>query len=265
MVSRIVAKPAMLIDVSRCTGCRGCQVACKQWNELPGEKTRFTGTYQNPPGLTPNTWTMIKFIEPEEEPTRWLFRKLQCLHCSDASCVIVCPAGATKRREDGIIYIDQNICTGCKYCVESCPFQTPQYDPVSGTVKKCTFCLDRVLDGIEPACSKVCPTDAVVYGEREKILQIAHQRQAASAKGNPGEPPRLYGEKELGGLAVMYLLPETASLYGLPEQPRLPIERVMFKWAMGIIPGLAVLYGLWRYFGKERPASEKQSEAIGGK
>lgn len=97
------------------------------------------------------------------------------------------------------------------------------------------------------------------------MVQVARQRQEILSKENPGEIPRIYGEKELDGLGVFYLLPERASLYGLPERPRMPIEKVVFKWAIGIIPGLAVLYGLWRYFGKERPSSEKQSEAIGGK
>jgi len=117
-----------------------------------------------------------------------------------------------------------------------------------------------VLDGLEPACAKICPTGAIYFGEREKVIQVARARQKALSEGNPGQVPRLYGEKELGGLRVMYLLPEKASVYGLPEQPRMPIEKVIFKWAIGIIPGLAVLYGLWRYFGKEKPSSKKQSE-----
>lgn len=256
----MIARKTMLIDVSKCMACRACQVACKQWNQLPAEKTHFTGTYQNPPRLSAKTWTLVKFMEPEEGQTRWLFRKEQCVHCTEATCVSVCPTGAAKQREDGIVYFDQAICTGCKYCVESCPFNVPQFDPLGGTVKKCTFCLDRVLDGLEPACAKICPTGAIYFGEREKVIQVARARQKALSEGNPGAVPRLYGEKELQGLGVMYLLPEKASFYGLPEQPRMPIEKVILKWAIGIIPGLAVLYGLWRYFGKERPSSKKQSE-----
>ena len=258
-----VKEKAMLLDVSKCIACRACQVACKQWNQLPAEKTHFTGTYQNPPRPSANTWTLINFIEPGKGETRWLFRKQQCLHCTDASCVLVCPTGAAKRREDGIVLIDQSICTGCKDCVQSCPFETPQFDPVSGTAKKCNFCLDRVVNGLEPACAKACPTGAITYGEREKILQIARERQQALAKKNPGNIPRLYGEKELGGLGVMYLLPEEASLYGLPERPRVPTEKVIVKWIAGIIPGAAILYGLRRYFKEDKIVESMKSDSGG--
>lgn len=259
----MVAKKGMLLDVSKCMACRGCQVACKQWNQLPAEKTHFTGTYQNPPRLSGKTWTLIQFIEPEEGKTRWLFRKQQCLHCTDASCVAVCPTGAAQRREDGVVYIDQAACTGCKYCVESCPFNTPKFDPATGTARKCTFCLDRVVNGLEPACAKACPSGAISFGEREEILQIARKRQGALSRGNPGSTPRIYGEKELDGLGVMYLLPEEASLYGLPEKPRMPIEKVILKWIIGIIPGAVVLYGLWRHFRKDRAVEGVKSESGG--
>lgn len=255
----------MLIDVTRCIGCRGCQVACKQWNQLPAEKTHFTGSYQNPPKLSAKTWTLINFIEPQDEKTRWLFRKQQCLHCTEASCVYVCPTGAAKRREDGVVLIDQAICTGCKNCVESCPFKTPQFDTAAGVVKKCTLCVDRVDNGLEPACAKACPTGAVIYGEREKILQTARERQQAFTKAHPGVIPRIYGEKEeLGGLGVVYLLPETASLYGLPERPRLPMRRIIFKWLAGLIPGAIILYGLGRYFRKDKSSVGAIKSESGG-
>jgi len=260
----MVAKKAMLIDVSKCMACRACQVACKQWNQLPAEKTHFTGSYQNPPGLSGKTWTLISFIEPEEGETRWLFRKLQCLHCTKASCVLVCPTGAAKRRDDGVVVIDQKACTGCKDCVESCPFNTPKYDPDTGTARKCNFCLDRVDNGLEPACAKACPTGAITFGEREEMLQLARKRQSVLAGGNPADTPRIYGEKdELGGLGVVYLLPEKASIYGLPDRPQVPTARVFFKWVAGIIPGAIVLYGLWRHFGKNKIAEDVKSDSGG--
>jgi formate dehydrogenase beta subunit len=254
----MIAKKAMLLDVSKCMACRACQVACKQWNQLPAEKTHFTGTYQNPPRLSAKTWTLINFVEPEEGETRWLFRKQQCLHCSDATCVNVCPTGAARKREDGIVVIDQDICTGCKYCVESCPFRTPQFDCKTGTVKKCKMCLDRVTNGLEPACAKACPTGAVSYGEREKMLQMARERQEVLKKEKPEYTVRIYGEKELGGMGVMYVLAEKASLYGLPERPRLPMARVILGWVTGAIPVAGILYGMWRYF-KEDKSAEKAS------
>jgi formate dehydrogenase iron-sulfur subunit len=260
----MIANKSMLIDVSKCMACRACQVACKQWNQLPAEKTHFTGSYQNPPNLSGKTWTLISFTEPEEGETRWLFRKLQCLHCTQASCVLVCPTGAAIRRDDGVVVIDQAACTGCKACVESCPFNTPKYDPETGTARKCTFCLDRVENGLEPACAKVCPTGAITYGEREEMLQLAKKRQSVLAAENPAAgAPRIYGEKELGGLGVIYLLPEEASIYELPDRPQVPTARVIFKWLMGIIPGAIVLYGLWRHFGKNKVVEDVKSESGG--
>ena len=146
-------------------GCRGCQVACKQWNQLPAEKTRFDGNYQNPKHLSGKTWTLVNFIEPNDydQNPRWLFRKQSCFHCAEATCVSVCPTGAAKKRDDGIVFIDQGICAGCKYCVETCPFGTPQFDRKTGTVKKCRMCLDRVGNGLKPACATACPTGALAF------------------------------------------------------------------------------------------------------
>ncbi|MHC4712998.1 MAG: 4Fe-4S dicluster domain-containing protein [Planctomycetota bacterium] len=251
----MAARVAMLIDVSKCMGCRGCQVACKQWNQLPAEKTRFTGSYQNPPRLSAKTWTLITFNEVagKTQPLEWLFRKQQCLHCGEATCLDVCPTGAIKRDERGTVYIDQGMCTGCKYCVETCPFGTPHPDADSGTARKCWLCRDRVAEGDKPACVTACPTGALAFGPRADMLHVARERKRILE--SQGDTPRIYGETELGGLGAVYLLPRKASLYGLPEDPRLPTDKIMFRWVLGIVPGLALLYGAWRYFRKEEPAA----------
>jgi formate dehydrogenase iron-sulfur subunit len=260
----------MLIDVSKCMGCRACQVACKQWNQLPAVKTHFSGSYQNPPHLNANTWTLIQFIEPDNEPVRWLFRKQQCLHCGDPSCLQVCPTGAIKKQSGGAVVIDQHICAGCKNCTEACPFHVPKADHTSGTAKKCRLCLDRIQNGLKPACATACPTGAVQFGTRDEMLQLAKSRQAVISE-QTGKTPRIYGEAELGGLGVMYLLPEKASVYGLPETPRKPTARIALKWLAGLIPGAAILYGMLKAFGSagekaaadegtsgSRPASEAE-------
>ncbi len=255
-----MTQKAMLIDVSKCIGCRACQVACKQWNQLPAVKTHFTGSYQNPPTLNASTWTLIQFIEPEDDPIRWLFRKQQCLHCGEPACVEACPTGALKKRADGIVYIDQQVCAGCKYCVEICPFGTPHADHISGTAKKCRMCIDRVDNGLQPACATACPTGAVKFGTRDAMLKLAKTRQAILEK-QTGKKPRIYGEVELGGLGVMYLLPEKASVYGLPEQPKKPL--VLPRWLIGIIPGAAILYGIMKNFRQgevKAAAAEKAAE-----
>ena len=250
----MAADQAMLIDISKCMGCRGCQVACKQWNQLPAEKSQFTGTYQNPPKLAGNTWTLVEFIEPEDfdDSPRWLFRKAQCFHCGKAACAAACPTGAIRKRPDGVVYIDQGICVGCKNCVEVCPFRTPHYDAESGTVKKCRMCIDRLEDGLQPACATACPTGAVTFGARAGMLQIGKSRLAELQKQNPDA--RLYGAEELGGLGVMYLLPEKASVFGLPEDPRLPHLRILRKWLLGIIPGAGILGWMAYRFWKDEPA-----------
>jgi formate dehydrogenase iron-sulfur subunit len=251
---------AILIDVSKCIGCRGCQVACKQWNQLGAEKTRFTGTYQNPPKLSAQTWTLVKFIEPEAAPVRWLFRKMQCMHCGEPSCEQVCPTGAAKKQPGGAVLIDQNVCAGCKNCVEACPFHAPQADHAGGTVKKCRMCIDRTSAGLEPACATACPTGAIRFGPRDEIVRVAKARQAVLAKKS-GVSPRLYGETELGGLGVMYLLPEKASIYGLPERPTKPTVWIGLKWLAGVLPGAALLYGAWRALAHAQP--EPAAEAPG--
>ncbi|MFH1730581.1 MAG: 4Fe-4S dicluster domain-containing protein [Planctomycetota bacterium] len=249
---------AMLIDVSKCMGCRGCQVACKQWNQRPAEKTKFTGTYQNPPRLSGQTWTLVSFTElagkTEKDPPRWLFRKQQCLHCGEATCLQVCPTGAIRRTDEGIVYINQDICAGCKYCVETCPFGTPHPDPDTGTARKCWMCKDRVENGLKPACVTACPTGALEFGPRDAMVKLAKAR--IKVLEGQGYTPRLYGETELGGLGAMYVLPEKASVYGLPEDPKLPHAGIAYRWALGVIPGLALLAGIWHYLRKSPPAEE---------
>jgi len=252
----------MLLDITKCMACRGCQVACKQWNQLKAEVTTNTGTYQNPPRLSGQTWTLIQFTEPDDfrDNPRWLFRKQQCLHCTEASCAEVCPTGAIQKQDNGIVYINQSICTGCKYCVEVCPFHIPHADRTTGTARKCWLCLDRINDGLKPACATACPTGAVQFGTRAAMLSKARMRKKElEAKGLS---PRIYGENELGGLHVMYLLPEKAKMFGLPEKPTKPTGTIFWKWLLGIIPGLALLAGIFGYFfkGKSAPAENTESE-----
>lgn len=251
----------MLLDTSKCIACRACQVACKQWNQLPGEKTVFSGSYQNPPDLSAKTWTLIQFLEPEdfEQNPRWVFRKRQCFHCTDAACEQVCPTGAIKKQENGTVLINQNICTGCKYCVEVCPFGVPHADHETGTAKKCWLCLDRVSSGLKPACATACPTGAVQFGSRLEMLAVARKRKELLTR--QGLTPRIYGENELGGLHVLTILTEKAAFYGLPEKPRKPTERIFWRWLLGIVPGLAIMTGIVGYLFKTRSESGSKNEA----
>jgi len=254
---------AMLIDTSKCIGCRACQVACKQWHELPGEHTEQRGTYENPPELSASTWTRVLFFEDYGE---WLFRKHQCMHCAEASCVKVCPTGAA-HKEGPFTIIDQEWCIGCGYCVEACPFGAVHREPPRGTAQKCVFCIDRVTNGLKPACATACPTGAIQFGERGDLIAYAHRRVAELVASGYSQA-RLYGEKELGGLAQMYILIKPPSEVGLPEEPRVATTTVLAQWLGGIITaGAIAALPFWLLFRrrKELLEEEKHSKVRGGK
>ncbi len=208
-----MAEMAILIDVTRCTACRACQVACKEWNQLPGEATTFTGSYQNPPDLSPTTWSLVQFRESwDGNGTNWRFRKAQCMHCTDAICYAICPHDAVTKYPEGNVVINQERCQGCLRCVESCPFQVPRLNPTTKKTVKCRQCIDRVMNGLPPACVKTCTSGALHYGLRVRLLREARaRRDRFFPKGV------VYGEREMGGLHVLYLLPDSPALYGLPE------------------------------------------------
>ena len=245
---------AVLVDTTRCMGCRGCQVACKQWNQLKAVKTEFTGTYENPPHLSGDTWTIMRFVESNNGGPKWRFRKQQCMHCADASCVTVCPTGAALKRDNGIVIIDQTICAGCKYCIEACPYQTPKATE-TGMAIKCRFCYDRVENGLQPACVKACATGALKFGSREAMLAEAKSRAAKIPGG------RIYGESELAGLGWIYVLDRSAEEMGLPVDPKPATKGIIGKWLAGIVPGVAVLGGLaWLFKRRSAVAAQASTE-----
>ncbi len=210
---------AVLINVTKCMACRGCQIACKQWNQLPAETTRNTGTYENPPSLSPSTFTRVIFQEVKEEGgVKWLFRKEQCMHCSKAACLELCPSNAIYKNQFGFVGVNNERCIGCGVCEKFCPFKIPHVNRSSQKATKCTLCVDRVANGLQPACVKTCPTGALRFGDRKNLLQYARKVMAGSKKGRM----YLYGENELGGLHVLYLLSNRPAVFRLPESPKIP-------------------------------------------
>lgn len=209
-----MAEMAILNDVTGCMGCKACQTACKQWNELPAENTGFadTGSYQNPADLSSLTWNLVQFNEwEEEEEVSWAFSRRACLHCSDAACIDICPPEAINRTEEGFVIIDREECLACGMCEEACPFDVPR---LGGEARKCTFCLDRVKNDLKPACVAACSNEALVYGEREKLVERAHEIA--------GRDPdwQVYGEDELDGLHVIYVLPAESERFQLSRSPQ---------------------------------------------
>ena len=251
---------ARLIDVSKCTACRGCQVACKQWNDLEATETRQQGTYQNPPELNGHTWMLLQF---RERPGEWLFRPQTCMHCTIASCEEACPTGAISHR-DGAVVIDQEWCIGCGYCVQACPFHIPHKDEETGTARKCTFCIDRTSNGYETACAKTCPTDTIQFGERADLINAAHKRVAfLKANGHPSA--NLYGEHEFGGLHTLYVLTDRPSVFGLPENPQLASSAAPAQWLSGVVAaGVVAALPFWLLFKRSKQLAAEESKVKGG-
>ena len=234
---------AILFDATKCTGCRGCQVACKQWNGLPAVDTVNWGSHENPPDLSADTWLKIRFNEVGSNGSlAWLFSRQSCMHCTDAGCVKVCPTGALYHHSLGMVLYDRDLCSGCGYCVEACPFSVPRVDASKLTGKgkmeeKCTMCADRLTANTDavplvdrmPACVKTCPTGALSFGERFEMVSAGKARVAAL-----GGNTRLYGETEVGGAHVMYVLDRDPEDYLLPADPK--VSDITTAWQKYLQP-----------------------------
>lgn len=215
-------KKGLLISPELCIGCRGCQTACKEWNKLPGDKTENKGSYENPADLTPNLFTKIRFVETTGKPVDWLFVSRRCMHCGDAGCMSICPApGAIYRTAEGAVAYDKNKCIGCKLCQAGCPFDVPRYD-ADNKIAKCHLCEDRISNGLAPACAKTCPTGAIKYGERDKLIKSAKDAKFET----------VYGETDLSGLGVVFALKNKPSYYGMDASPGLPPSIAFWRYVL---------------------------------
>ena len=233
-----------LVDITKCIGCRACQVACKQWNDRDGEQTELDWNlgFQNPATLSAKTLTLITYHElPDEKAPgglHYLFTMRRCLHCLEPACASACPTTALNRSADGPVGYDSDKCIGCRYCIWACPWGVPtaEWDSLAPKIQKCTHCADREsqplpvsrngqgLTDIEskqfresivvPACVKACPADALKFGERAELLNEARNRIAAKPDQYVNH---IYGEKEAGGTSVMYLSSVPFEQLGFPD------------------------------------------------
>ncbi|HWP97144.1 MAG TPA: 4Fe-4S dicluster domain-containing protein [Syntrophomonadaceae bacterium] len=210
-----------LYDSSKCTACRGCQVACKNWNQLPAVIEPFKGSYQTKETTDGDTYTIVKMNEYEDPVAgiQWKFAKFQCMHCLDPACMKVCPRGAYSKTETGATNHDPDKCIGCQYCSYACPFEVPKYRKREDKVAKCTLCSDRTAAGLKPACVTTCAPGALTYGNRDELLAQARERvKYLQANGYP--KATVYGATELGGLNKLYILTDTPDKFGLPVDPK---------------------------------------------
>lgn len=255
---------SVLVDLTRCIGCRGCQIACKAWNERGAVKTRNTGTFTNPPEMNAECYTNIRFVEgsaPGGAPV-WSFVKDQCLHCQEPACVSVCPVGALRKTESGPVTYNFDVCIGCRYCMLACPFRVPKYEwaKVSPAVQKCTFCSERIREGFLPACVKTCPTRTMFYGEREDVLAEARARLQ---KGKGRYVPHIYGEEEAGGTSWLYLSAEPFENLGFRTQvPRHALPPLTWTYISKIpyVMGGVLLLGAGAWYATRRKDVEEKEE-----
>jgi formate dehydrogenase iron-sulfur subunit len=245
-------------DTTLCIGCKACEVACKEWNNLPADHIALTGnSYDNTGALGAHTWRHVTFVEQigtngsrvtEMGPfqTNWLMLSDVCKHCQHAGCVEACPTGALFYTEFGTVVTQQDVCNGCGYCVPACPFGVIELGQFDGKAHKCTLCYDRMQGGFEPACAKSCPTDSIQFGEIDALQARAGKRVAqlhaqgrpeAYLYGVPGTPGATGG---IGQLNAFFLLTARPEVYNLPSAPTLPSTRVK----PGLLAGLAAMAGL---------------------
>ena len=269
-----------LIDTSKCIGCKACQSACLEWNDMREPVGVNVGVYENPHDLTPNMFTLMRYTEwenPETGNLEWLIRKDGCMHCEDPGCLKACPApGAIVQYANGIVDFIKENCIGCGYCVKGCPFNIPRVSQIDHKSYKCTLCSDRVAVGQQPACAKACPTHCITFGTKEQMVELAGTR-VTDLKSRGFGKAGLYNPPGVGGTHVMYVLhhADQPHIYaGLPDNPTIsPLVEVwkgVGKYAGMAVIGLTAVAGFVHHIlqGANRVSEEDEQNAdrlAGGK
>jgi formate dehydrogenase iron-sulfur subunit len=241
-------------DSTLCIGCKACEVACKEWNEVPADGFVFSGaSYDNTLALGHSTWRHVKFIEREPQIGRggnspqlmtWEFSSDVCKHCENAGCLEACPTGSIVRTEFGGVYVQPDICNGCGYCVVSCPFGVIDRRPDDGRAFKCTFCYDRQADGLTPACAKACPTESIHFGPLDDLRARAQQR-VATLQARGYADAQIYNpvDTSVGGIHAFFLLLGPPEEFGLPPRPEVPTIYLRGAWTSAAMTCALTLLG----------------------
>ena len=243
-----------LTDSTLCIGCKACEVACKEWNEVPEDGLLFTGTsYDNTGTLGASTWRHVKFVEREPvvgeggnspELLSWAFSSDVCKHCEEAGCLEACPTGAIVRTELGGVFIQPDVCNGCGYCVVACPFGVADRREGDGRVFKCTFCYDRQLAGLQPACAKACPTESILFGELSHLRARAEER-IVELRARGMDDATLWDARgtSVGGTHAMFIVRGDPRAYNLPPDPEVPTVYQRDGWSAAALAAGGLLLG----------------------
>jgi formate dehydrogenase iron-sulfur subunit len=247
-------------DSTLCIGCKACEVACKEWNDVPDDGFAFSGlSYDNTLSLGHSTWRHVKFVEHEPvigrggsspELMSWGFSSDVCKHCGNAGCLEACPTGSIVRTEFGSVFVQPDICNGCGYCVVACPFGVIDKRPTDGRAFKCTFCYDRQRAGEQPACAKACPTGSILFGDLEMLERLADER-IAKLRANGMTDASVYNpvDTSVGGTHAFFLIRGDARAYNLPPHPEVPTTLLPAAWGAAAIGAAALAIGALFAFG----------------
>jgi len=273
------AKPrkGFFTDTSICIGCKACEVACKEWNQIPMSIEGFSGkSYDNSLELDANRWRHVAFVEQkvpadaregdslvevaarngviesgvqtyqEGDGVRWLMASDVCKHCTDAACLEVCPTGALFRTEFGTVVVQQDVCNGCGYCVSACPFGVIDQREGDGRVWKCTLCYDRLKDDKEPACAQACPTNSIQFGDVAELRERAEHRLAQLQQAGQDKAQLYLSDEDDGvhGAGAFFLLLDEPEVYGLPPDPVDTNHDLGEIWASAALAAVGLAAGL---------------------
>ncbi|MFY9932926.1 MAG: 4Fe-4S dicluster domain-containing protein [Streptosporangiaceae bacterium] len=287
------ARVGFFTDTSICIGCKACEVACKEWNNVPEDGLNLLGmSFDNTGMLGADSWRHVAFVEQAAQPERhddrsqeqfggpvdlglpsaelpgqapgehhrtdfrWLMASDVCKHCTHAGCLDVCPTGALFRTEFGTVVVQQDICNGCGYCVSGCPYGVIERREGDGRANKCTLCYDRLHGGLEPACAKACPTKSIQFGPLDELRERAAERLDQLHDAGVDQA-RLYGhdpDDGVGGDGAFFLLLDEPETYGLPPDPVVPTRNLGTTWKYtGLAAAAMASVAVSAFLGRRRP------------